>query len=255
MLVLLYDKTFDGFLSLVYEVYAHKLVPQRIESLAFLESILWSEKIEINTDIQKSGRVWNALKRRMSSNASDALFRVHLSEYKGIEMVLLRYIQKSFLSAKSIEENFGDTDVLKISRLDRKVCREAQRLAQFVRFQKTADQIFYAAVRPDFNVLPLILKHFESRYADQQWLLYDSNRRYGFFYNCREIVRVQLDSDKVNLINGKVNPEILAEEELHFQALWKQYFKSICIEERRNEKLQIQHMPKRYWQYLTEKQE
>ncbi|MDR1181486.1 MAG: DUF4130 domain-containing protein, partial [Bacteroidales bacterium] len=48
--------------------------------------------------------------------------------------------------------------------------------------------------------------------------------------------------------------ELLAEEECYFQATWKQYLQSISIKERKNPNLQRQHMPKRFWKYLTEKQ-
>ena len=43
-----------------------------------------------------------------------------------------------------------------------------------------------------------------------------------------------------------------AQEALYDQ-LWKDYFKSTNIVERRNIKLHLQHVPKRYWKYLTEK--
>jgi probable DNA metabolism protein len=43
------------------------------------------------------------------------------------------------------------------------------------------------------------------------------------------------------------------QEEEFYQTLWKQYFKSIAIEGRINPRLQMQHMPKKYWKYLIEK--
>ena len=38
-----------------------------------------------------------------------------------------------------------------------------------------------------------------------------------------------------------------------YQQLWCTYFDSVNITARKNMKLYIQHMPKRYWRYLTEK--
>ena len=46
----------------------------------------------------------------------------------------------------------------------------------------------------------------------------------------------------------------LSPEEQDWQALWKRFFKALTIEERRNEKLQMSHVPKRYWQDLCEMQ-
>ncbi|RZL34744.1 MAG: DUF4130 domain-containing protein, partial [Pedobacter sp.] len=46
----------------------------------------------------------------------------------------------------------------------------------------------------------------------------------------------------------------LNEKEELYTHLWKDYFKSTNIESRKNTKLHVQHVPKRYWKYLTEKQ-
>ena len=40
---------------------------------------------------------------------------------------------------------------------------------------KTKEGLFISLVRPDFNVLPLIQRHFKARYQDQEWLIYDEN--------------------------------------------------------------------------------
>ena len=61
----------------------------------------------------------------------------------------------------------------------------------FVRFQKLKDGLYYSLVQPDYNVLPLII-HFEDRYADQRWLIYDSHRKYGLYYNLNSVEEVQM---------------------------------------------------------------
>lgn len=254
MVILQYDRTFDGFLSVVFDSFKDRLKPDRIEGFDATGQMLWAEKIQVGSDQEKANRVWEALKKRLTAHAYNAVYRIHLSEAPDAEMILYRFLVKVFASPANIEENYGDPDVLKIKKLDQQICREAERMRQFVRFQKTMDGIYYALMDPQFNVIPLVIKHLETRFADQQWIIYDSKRKYGFYYNCEHTVMINLSSDKVNPLNGKINDDILAEEEIHFQHLWKKYFKAISIEERRNERLQMQHMPKRFWKYLTEKQ-
>ena len=48
--------------------------------------------------------------------------------------------------------------------------------------------------------------------------------------------------------------EILADGEESYSEWWRAYFKATNIVERKNRKLHLQHVPRRYWQYLTEKQ-
>jgi probable DNA metabolism protein len=128
--------------------------------------------------------------------------------------------------------------------------REKHRMEAFVRFQLTRDNLFYAIVQPDFNVLPLIQSHFKSRYADQRWMIYDIQRKYGIYYDLAEVTEVQIMFSDLKTTDPA---SIYDEKETMYQELWKQYFSSVNIKARKNTKLHIQHMPKRYWKHLTEK--
>lgn len=61
-------------------------------------------------------------------------------------------------------------------------------------------------------------------------------------------------SDDTHLLTGKLNEDLMAQDEKLFQDLWKNYFGALTIRERINPKLQRQHMPRRFWKFLTEKQ-
>ena len=122
----------------------------------------------------------------------------------------------------------------------------------FIRFKLTKDDIFFAVIEPDFNVLPLILDHFEKRYADQNWIIYDLRRKIGLYYNLQQTNYISLEITKKSALNAQ-NSEVYKTEELEFEQLWQQYFKSTNIKSRVNMRLHVQHVPKRYWKYLTEK--
>ncbi|MEO7524367.1 MAG: TIGR03915 family putative DNA repair protein, partial [Ferruginibacter sp.] len=121
-----------------------------------------------------------------------------------------------------------------------------------VRFQLTKDKLYYAIIQPDYNVLPLISKHFEDRYADQRWLIYDSIRKVGLYFDLQKVEEIVMHFE-ADLDNKEQLKAIYDEEEVLYQTLWQQYFQSININARKNLKLHIQHMPKRYWRNLVEK--
>ncbi|RZL32145.1 MAG: DUF4130 domain-containing protein, partial [Pedobacter sp.] len=148
---------------------------------------------------------------------------------------------------------FSNADVLLVQQTSRKVHREKHRMEAFVRFQLSKDGLYYCIIQPDFNVLPLITNHFEKRYADQRWLIYDSRRHYGIYYDLEKITEVSMNFSD-DLHNKENLKEIIDEKEELYQTLWRQYFSSVNIVARKNMKLHIQHMPKRYWRWLTEKQ-
>jgi probable DNA metabolism protein len=63
---------------------------------------------------------------------------------------------------------------------------------------------------------------------------------------------VTISAKEFSQINGRVNENLLQEGEEIYQRLWKTYFTHINIQERKNLKLQRQHMPRRFWKYLPE---
>lgn len=255
MIIFTYDKTFDGLLSCVFFAYEQKKFPDLILSESDQKPLFVDEQYRIITEKEKSLRVWKALEKKLSKIAQNMMLSVWLSELPETEMLLFRYIRKNIDHPEGVEMNFGDDDVLRIKEIAQKVAKEAEQLRQFVRFQETADGIYFAPVSPRYDVLSLIVSHFQSRYAGQPWIIYDTNRNTGLYYDTRSVVEVSFSQkDLSNLRLGVLDEEKLSSDETFFQQMWKEYFKSTTIKERINLKLQRQHMPRRYWRYLTEMQ-
>jgi probable DNA metabolism protein len=145
--------------------------------------------------------------------------------------------------------------VLRVNEIARKVNGEAEKIRQFVRFQKTKDEIFFALISSKYNVLSLVAPHFRSRYPDQCWIIYDTVRNFGLYYDTHSLQEVTFSPEDLKSFKlKKLENEKLSETEIYYQNLWKEYFETIAIKERFNPKLQRQHMPKRFWKYLTEMQ-
>ncbi len=254
MQTLIYDGRFAGLLSAIFDVYYYKFTEVDIcQEKSFNGNIFTTPHI-VHTSNSKSQRVWKGLEQKLCDTAQQQLHRTFLSELPGIENVFLRYVQYAFTSPVSIEQDFSNDAVLTITQTAKTVWREMHRMQAFVRFQKTADDLYYAIIEPDFNVLPLLTEHFENRYADQRWMIYDARRKYGIYYNLKSVTEVQIYFNPQSS-NGKNVRSVYDESEALYQQLWQQYFKSINIKARKNTKLHIQHMPVRYWKYLPEKRE
>lgn len=248
-----YDGSFEGLLTVVFEAFERSAWPSNIEREQVAQPVMFGETVVVTTDEAKAKRVWKGLEKKLSANALQALYYTYLWEQPGFEMLLFSYARLAFQSQGNIEGNFTVPAVLQVQQIRKQVHRERHRMEAFVRFQKTADDLFYAAVSPDFNVLPLIADHFEKRYADQQWAIYDTKRRYGLYYDLKSVALVSLEPAATSK-SGVLSTVAFHAEEEKFQRLWQVYFKHINIPERKNPKLHLRHMPKRYWQYLSEKQ-
>lgn len=256
MTIFIYDKTFEGLLTAVFDAYFRKTFPDALLSEGDTLPLFHDEVLTVVTDEEKAGRVWRGLQKKLSGSALACITQSWLSELPEIGMLLFRYIRKAIDAPRSIEVNFGDPDVLELSKIWKRVDWERLRLLQFVRFQKAADGTFFAAFEPQYNALPLTIDHFKDRFADQKWLIYDMKRRYGYYYDLQTVTEVTFDdaTKEAHLITGMLDESLMDKDEKLFQQLWQTYFKSIAIKERLNPRKHKQDMPVRYWKYLTEKQ-
>ncbi|MDB5203152.1 MAG: domain often clustered or fused with uracil-DNA glycosylase [Ferruginibacter sp.] len=253
MNIVLYDGSFEGLLTAVFEIYEYKIEQPKIFRSGAAPTSLFGKMHEVEINRTKSNRVFKKLQDKLSPAAKMQLYKTFLSEIKDIENVLLRYIQYVINSDRAVENDFSNPDVLLLQQLSRKVHREKHRMEAFVRFQRTKDDLYYCIIQPDFNVLPLISRHFEKRYADQCWLIYDSLRKFGLYYDKEKVEEVSMNFD-TDLQNRDALKALYDDGEELYQRLWQQYFSSVNITARKNMKLHIQHMPRRYWRYLVEKQ-
>jgi len=180
------------------------------------------------------------------------VYRTFLSEEQGAEELLWRYVTHVFASKENVETDFSNVSVWEVKRTSKRVKYEAHRMKAYVRFKLTKDQLYYAIIEPDHNVLPLIAGHFKGRYADQRWLIYDVKRKYGIYYDLNMVTTVGIAFDSA-ITSSRYIAEISDEREEFFQELWRRYFSSVNIAARKNIKLQVKEMPKRYWKHMTEK--
>jgi probable DNA metabolism protein len=252
MQVVIYDGSFDHWLCAVFDIYEYKFAEADICRECDFNGNIFQPPHYAIFNKEHSDRVWKGLQKKLSPFTLRQLYMAFLTGLPSIENNLLRYVQYVFQSAVNVECDFSHPDVIAISMAAKKAGREKHRMEAFVRFQKTKDELYYAIIEPDFNVLPLITPHFQKRYADQPWLIYDSKRRYGIYYDLNETNNVEISFSE-NTCDGNLVAEIADEQEDLYQQLWHQYFTSVNITARKNTRLHIQHMPRRYWKHLPEK--
>ena len=269
MMVYTFDNTLDGLLTAVFDSFFRK--QQDVTLLADGEQLplFADEPHVVHTDSDKAERVWKGLEKQLSKDGLHMITISWLSEERTLNQPLFNFICKVFrLKVKNLERNASDPDVLEVRNTCRRVLHEQLRMKQFIRFQKAKDGTYLAVVSPDHNVLPLITDHFQDRFNDQPWLIYDAKRHYGYYYSLtptpspkgegrdNKVIRVMFEDEAAvsfDLSNGKMDADVLSENDQLFQDLWRTYFKAICIKERMNPKKQLSDMPRRYWKYMTEK--
>lgn len=260
--LIVYQSSFEGWLSAVFYVYENRLQNQPYLQLIDIDDYqpsLIDTASYVAVDDTKAQRVLTKLNKVLGHSGMRQLLWGFLSEKQGIGSVLFQVVKYALdYPNRQVLEDLGNLAVLELAQTVKSVGREKHRMEAFVRFEHTTEDIYFARVEPDFNVLPLIGEHFRQRYQDQQWAIYDLKRGYGIFY------------DQSKSVNGKpaalqtivdVTDEVLfnpssihSEQEKQYQRFWQGYFANVNISERKNLRLHKQYLSQRYWKYLTEKQ-
>lgn len=244
MIVYIYDGSFEGLLTCIYEAFFSKENPIDIVSESGLQHSFINTYKYISTDDIKSDKVYNAVRSKISRQALENAYYVFLSENIEAGRLVLEYLRLGFKVKDKIDNYLANDSVLKVNKISQRVGFEKHRMMGFVRFSHLDGDLYYAPIEPDNNITVLLAPHFAERLADQNWIIHDVRRQIAAVYNKKSWILVNAPEN--------FNPRISKEEE-EYRKLWKEFFHSIAIEERYNPMLQRNLMPKRYWKYITEK--
>src|SRR5574344_465011 len=240
-MILLYDETFEGFLSLVYEVYYKKLKPTKIYK-TLPNEMLFEEILEINSSKESGIKVLNAIKTKFPKEILEKILNISMCGLKEFEMALLEYIIIGFKDSKQLY-NINNSCVFYLNNLEKELFRVTHKLTGFIRFEELEDKTLYAKSESKFNVVYFLGKHFLKRFNNQNFIIHDINRKLAF---------VKIENDFSIQEVAYFDEPIYSSNEEKFQKLWKSFFKGVTINERKNLKLQTQMVPLLYRTYINE---
>jgi probable DNA metabolism protein len=241
-MLLIYDDTFAGFLTAVFDAFYLRNDDFSIMALKHLGPTLLNYKI-CETDDTKSEKVEDAITEKLSSDVMLNVFRAWLSHIPYIEDWIVKYLKLCFKIGRDVSDALQEQSVDHVMRASRTVGREVQRFLGLVRFKSIGDNIYLADIEPDFEILPLCVEHFTGRFSSQRFIIRDLTYKKALIYNTENAIIVDItDGEMASQINDE------------YEDLWRTYFKSMTIKERINPRLQMQHMPQKYWKHLIEKQ-
>lgn len=240
-MVLLYDGTFEGFLTLVYEVYYEKLPVSTILK-KMPESLVFERLHEIFTDENKAQKVLHALQKRLSQAQQKTIFHALLCDTKAYEMALLDYIKIAFKNPQALG-NINNPSLFYLQNLEKELLSLVHKMYGFTRFETLDDGSLYARIETKFNVLPFLGDHFAKRLGNFSFIIHDVAR-------CLAFVKTDLVQE-IRTVESSQTPTY-SEEEERFKALWKTFFKATAIENRYNPKLQRNFVPLLYRTYMSE---
>lgn len=242
----IYDSTFEGLLTTIFYAYPCKENCIITKNTTYVPSLL-NEIEEIKTEKDKFNRVYNSIKNKLSINTLKNIYYLYLSEIKNCDTLILKYIKLCFQYGDKINLAKNNDIIILVDKYCRKVTFESERFCGFIRFKEISPLTFYASIEPDHNILPLIIDHFTKRFCDENFIIHDTKRNIAIIYN--------KESSIISNFSYEYYKKLLSSTgTCEFELLWKTFYKSINITNRKNLKQRNRSMPKRYWKNINELQ-
>lgn len=242
-----YDSTFDGFLSVVFEIYRQRLVVGNItpDRRAGEDADLFMQPFWVETSEDSARRLKRAIVNAASEDVLWMLDVVFRSEVEGVEMQMLSYLRKLFAGLDpNYGKNIASAEMLPLYKIAQAVRREIGDMRGMVRFSKTDDGCYFAEIEPKYDIVTLLTDHFLRRFVNERWAIYDSRRNYGVYYDGRSPQEVSIPNLKA--LKAGLPPDAITQ-------LWKDYYNAISIKERENPRLLRRCLPVHYWKHMPER--
>lgn len=243
MITYIYDGSFEGLLTVIYESFYSKEPPTSIFSKTEYRQDFLSTYINVETNLIKYEKVKSAIITKIDTLCLQKIYKLFLSCEINKGMLCFNYLKLAFKFKENIHNHLHLDVVRSINLIDRQVSLEAHRFTGFVRFSYINEKFLYSKIEPDNNILELISPHFQRRLPNEYWIIHDTKRNIASIYNKFSWEITTLDIADYKNLDSNTD---------YFEKLWKSYFQNTNIKERTNIKLQKRSMPKRYWSNLTE---
>lgn len=245
-MVFLYDGSFEGLLTCIFDAFYKKPDSVFIYKRDKYHPNFLEQPVIVETDMEKFQRVYSSIPKRISKHAAEIVYRAWLSDDEKAENLIYYFLKLGYKMGGKVCDYIQDPYINEIIGLNRKVGLESHRFLGLLRFQEIEEGIFYARYEPDHNITVLIAPHFAERLGDQPFIIHDKKRNICAVCDGTELIMTD--------INPNIPADVTATED-EFASLWRTFFRTIAIKERKNLRTQANFMPRRYWKNLTEMKE
>lgn len=239
--VYIYEDSFINLLNLIDELLKNKTKPDNIKNEKYNPNLL-DNLIYLKFE---NKNILDKYKKMIDEDNLKIIYYVYLSNHESKELIIYYYLLNYFKYKKEIVYMRYLNCVSKALEISKYVSRENHRFKGFTRFRELKNKILYAEIEPENNILSILSIHFKNRLKNEYWIIKDKKREIISIYNKKDFYVFDCSQfDILNVINS--------DKELEFEDLWKLFYKTIGIKERKNDKCRMNFMPKKYWKNIME---
>jgi len=204
---IVYDGSFEGFLTSIFIIYKFKYDDVKFHKAASYSHNMFNEEIRIETKESEYTRVAKGIVQKASKRIGNEVYKLFLSRTSAVDLELFTFIKSIFKSEFSNHRS----DILKSTRS--KMNLEIDRQKSNISFIELYNDIHLSIIKPDHDVLPLIVNYMISNNGTKELLLFDSIRGYGYHHSrhASQYITAQYDlfkSPELRVLDQSLNHKI-----------------------------------------------
>lgn len=240
----IFDGTFEGFLTIVYKRYYEKLMPREIGLAGALQQTLGTDYVNVETDENMARKVTDGINAKLGGVIFGQAYMAFVNWDPSRYIHIFNYILLCFKYG-AVAAGLTHVDcVIKTLHYARNSGHELQLLRGFTRFGETESGIMYADISPKNDLLPMLADFFSERFMGAKWVLHDVGRAKAAVYDGADWIMTDAPAAAAKIDK--------AEKEDEYRDLWTVFYNTLAIKERTNPRQQRQMKPMFMRKYMTE---
>lgn len=232
----------DAMLTCIYVAMISKLGHQNIrlelEEDENSQPELFTEYVHVDADIDMANKLTDAILCKISPYVYHELSYSAMAYESDILDNIYRVLLLGFKFGPSVLEMVQYRDVMRNREIRIRLGNEACRFKEIVRFHDVGNNLLVAHIDPKSRIIMKIAADFVDRMPSENWVIVDDTHNEAVVHPKNEpyyLRKLDADSKRHLLMTEEHNDE--------YTDLWKLFFNAIAIEQRKNPKQQMQHMP------------
>ena len=240
---------FDHMMCCIYTAwegalkYGHGNIKLKTEPIT--QTTLFDEYVHVDYDDMKYEKVVRSIKRSISEDAFYFVYYASLSDEEDALDCIYRFLIKGFAAGPAVMFQHADPDVARLFSIKKKVSNEAHHFREFNCLGE--NQIYVGHVEPKCDIIYILGQNFSDRMPSEHWMIVDDVRKKAVVHpkNSEPYIR-ELQQSELEVL--KKTEEI----DDVYTSMWKTFFNTIAIKERKNYDCQRNMMPLWMRKHVTE---
>lgn len=248
---LICEDSLEGIFTGVYDAYLLKRPLEQVHLLIGEDENyrLFARYLECVPDVIKTRKVASRVIQSFGRQTYFTICEVAASHERDKAEAILRTIAHGLTARLGglLMNDLKDEGVFRSFALSRNVGKEIHFHKEFLRFEELESGILYARIGPKNNIITFVTPHFADRLPLENFVIHDVNRHIFAMHEAEKDWYLVYDPEGMDKIEYTVS-----QNEERYSELFIHFFHTIAIKERKNPGLQLNMLPLRYREYMTE---